>query len=166
MTALQIIFLIVGAATLATAMMVVLSSNLIHAALWLIGTLFFVAVLFVLLEAGFLAAVQVVLYIGAIAVMIIIGAMLTRRVMQDTGPQINSQWWVGALVAVIAFGALTAILLQTPFAASGAVPAPDNLTDLGRALVDPNRFVVPFEVASVLLIGALVGSIVIVGERE
>jgi NADH-quinone oxidoreductase subunit J len=49
---------------------------------------------------------------------------------------------------------------------AAAAPSPDNLADLGRALVDPNRFVLPFEVASVLLIGALIGSIVIVGERE
>ena len=166
MTALQVIFLIVGAATLATAAMVVLSHNLIHAALWLVGTLFFVAVVFVLLEAGFLAAVQVVLYIGAIAVMIIIGAMLTRRVMQDSGPQVNSQWWVGGLVAAIAFAALVFVLVQTPWPVAGVAPSPDNLADLGRALVDPNRFVLPFEVASVLLIGALVGAIVIVGEKE
>jgi len=166
MTALQVIFLLIGAATLATAAMVVLSHNLIHAALWLVGTLFLVAGLFVLLEAGFLATVQVVLYIGAIAVMIIIGAMLTRRVMQDTGPRNISQWWVGALVAAAAFAALTVILLQVPWPLSSAGPSPDNLADLGRALVDPNRFVVPFEIASVLLIAALVGAIVIVREHE
>ncbi len=166
MTALQVIFLLVGAATLATAAMVVLAHNLIHAALWLVGTLFLVAVLFVLLDAGFLATVQVVLYIGAIAVMIIIGAMLTRRVMQDTGPMTNSQWWVAGLVALVAFAALTTLLLQVPWPVSGAAPSPDSLADLGRALVDPNRFVVPFEIASVLLIAALVGSIVIVRERE
>lgn len=166
MTPLQILFLIVAAATLASAVMVVVARNLIHAALWLIVTLFMVAVLFVLLEAGFLAAVQVVLYIGAIAVMIIIGAMLTRRVMADSGPQTNSQWWVGALVATAAFAGLLVMMLQVPWPLSGASVSPDALNDLGRALVDPDRFVLPFEVASVLLIAALVGSIVIVGERE
>jgi NADH-quinone oxidoreductase subunit J len=165
MTPLQVLFLILAGATLASAVMVVVSRNLIHAALWLIVTLFLVAAFFVLLEAGFLAAVQVVLYIGAIAVMIIIGAMLTRRVMQDTGPQNNSQWWVGALVAAVAFVALSAMLVQAPWPLSGTAVSPDSLNDLGRSLVDPNRFVLPFEVASVLLIAALVGSIVIVGDR-
>jgi len=166
MTSLQIIFLLVGAATLASALFVVVARNLIHAALWLIVTLFMVAVLFVLLEAGFLATVQVVLYIGAIAVMIIIGAMLTRRVMQDAGPQINSQWWVAGLVAAAAFAGLAALAFQVPWQVTTAGVAPDSLTELGRSLVDLNRFVVPFEVASVLLIAAFVGSIVIVGERK
>jgi NADH-quinone oxidoreductase subunit J len=165
MTPIQILFLVVGAATLASALAVVVSRNLIHAALWLIVTLFLVAVLFVMLDAGFLATVQVVLYIGAIAVMIIIGAMLTRRVMQDTGPQTNSQWWVGALVAAASFVALVLLLAQVAWPQSLAAVSPNSLNDLGRSLVDPNGFVLPFEVASVLLIAALVGSIVIVGER-
>lgn len=166
MTPVQIIFLLVGAATLVSALRVVASHNLIHSALWLIVTLFMVAVLFVLLEAGFLATVQVVLYIGAIAIMIIIGAMLTRRVMQDAGPQTNSQWWVALLVVAAVFVGLVAMLLRFPWAVTNAAVSPDSLADLGRSLVDPNRFVVPFEVASVLLVAALIGSIVIVGESK
>jgi len=91
MTPLQLIFLFTGAAILISAVMVVVAHNLVHAALWLVVSLFGVAVLFVLLEAGFLAAVQVVLYIGAIAILIIFAIMLTRRVMQDSGPQTNQQ---------------------------------------------------------------------------
>ncbi|MBI3763799.1 MAG: NADH-quinone oxidoreductase subunit J [Chloroflexi bacterium] len=166
MPPLQIVFLVASAATLVSGLLVVVSRNLIHAALWLIVTLFMVAVLFVLLEAGFLATVQVVLYIGAIAIMIIFAVMLTRRVMKDPGPQTNKQWWLAALVSLAIFAALAAILFQVPWTVTNASVSPDSLTDLGKSLVDTNRFVLPFEVASVLLIAALIGSIVIAGGRD
>ncbi len=79
MTAEQIIFLIVGAVTLLSALMVVTARDLVHAALWLVATLFGVAVVYTLLNAGFLAVVQVVVYIGAIAILFIFAVMLTRR---------------------------------------------------------------------------------------
>lgn len=165
MTALQIAFLATAAITLLAGVMTVVSRNLVHAALWLIVTLFGVAVVFVLLEAGFLAVVQVVLYIGAIATMIIFAVMLTRRVMQDTGPQTNAQWWVAALVGAVLFAALVGLFGQVSWPLADAAPG-DTLRDLGVALVDPNQYALPFEVASVLLLAALIGSIVIAGERK
>jgi NADH-quinone oxidoreductase subunit J len=165
MTPLQIVFLIAGALTLLSALLVVTRPNLVHASLWLIATLAGVAVLFVLLEAGFLAAVQVVIYIGAIAILIIFAVMLTRRVMADSGPQVNKNWWGAALAALLMFGALLALLSQVPGAGS-AVPqaiadSEGLLEDLGRSLVDVDRYVLPFEAASVLLLAALVGAIAI-----
>ena len=169
MTALQVIFLITAAATLAAAVTVVTMRNLVHAALALIVTFFGVAVLFVLLEAGFLAAVQVVLYIGAIAILIIFAIMLTLRVMQDTGPQTNSQWWVGGLLAAALLVALWLALRQVPglqvTAPAEAIPA-DSLRMLGASLVDPNQYMLPFELASVLLLLALIGSIMVAGDRK
>ena len=94
MTIMQIIFLVVGAVILGSAFMVVTTGNLIHAALWLIVTLFGVAVLYALLNAGFLAVVQVVIYIGAIAILFIFAVMLTRKEMRDRGPQLNNAWWL------------------------------------------------------------------------
>ena len=79
MTAEQIIFLIVGAVTLVAGLMVVTVRNLVHAALWLVATLFGVAIIYTLLNASFLAVVQVVVYIGAIAILFIFAVMLTRR---------------------------------------------------------------------------------------
>jgi NADH:ubiquinone oxidoreductase subunit 6 (subunit J) len=166
MTALQIIFLIAAAATLGSGVMVVVARNLVHAALWLIVSLFSVAILFVLLEAGFLAAVQVVLYIGAIAILIIFAIMLTRRVMQDTGPQTNRQWWLGALIAAALFAALFLILRQVTYpVANAAVPA-NSLQMLGFSFVDPNQYLLPFEVASVLLLAAMIGAIAIAGDKK
>jgi len=165
-TPLQIIFLVTAAALVFSSFMVVWARNLVHAALWLIVSLFTVAVLFVLLEAGFLAAVQVVLYIGAIAILIIFAIMLTRRVMQDTGPQTNRQWWLGALIAVALLAALYFTLSQVTYPLSTADVPDYSLRTLGRALVDPNQYALPFEVASVLLLVALIGSIVVAGDRK
>jgi len=166
MTSLQIIFLVTAAALVFSSFMVVWARNLVHAALWLIVSLFTVAVLFVLLEAGFLAAVQVVLYIGAIAILIIFAIMLTRRVMQDTGSQTNRQWWLGALIAAALLAALYFTLSQVAYPLSTADAPDDSLRTLGRALVDPNQYALPFEVASVLLLVALIGSIVVAGDRK
>ena len=170
MTADHIIFLVTAALTLGSAIAVVTVRNLVHAALALIVSFFGVAVVFVLLQAGFLAAVQVVLYIGAIAILIIFAIMLTRRVMQDTGPQINRQWWLAAILSVALFAALWMVLRQVPGLQQAVAPASVDseagLRQLGAALVDPNQYMLPFEVASVLLLVALVGSIVIAGDRK
>jgi NADH-quinone oxidoreductase subunit J len=165
MTPEQIVFIIVGLITLTAAIMVVASNNLVHAGLWLILTLAGVAVLFILLQAGFLAVVQVAVYIDAIAIMIIIVVMLTRRAMRETERQVNLTWPYAALAALIIFGVLLALLLQSPGMLQTELPQlPDSgqfLEDLGQGLVDPNRFVLPFEVASILLVAALIGAIVV-----
>ncbi len=165
MTPLQWIFLITGLVTFVAALMVVLSPNLVHAALWLVLTLAGVAVLFVLLEASFLAVVQVVIYIDAIAILLIFADMLTRRVVADTGPMVSRTWWLAAPLAVVLFAGLVAMFGQVPDIMAGPPPLTVDpeifLKDLGRALVDVDRFVLPFEVASILLLAALIGAIVI-----
>jgi len=175
MTILQILFLAISAITLIASIMVVASPNLFHAALWLVLTLAGVAVFFVLLQASFLAMVQlqasflamvqVVVYIGAIAILVIFAVMLTRRAMHEDRPQVNRYWWLGTLAALMLFAALVVILSQLPDAAIGVselpIPEGDLLSLLGMSMVDVNGFVLPFEVASVLLLAALIGSIVI-----
>lgn len=163
----QIIFFIVSAVILTSAFAVVTVRNLVHAALSLIVTLFGVAVLFVLLDAGFLAAVQVVLYIGAIAILIIFAIMLTRRVMQDTGTQVRATWWIGAAIALAIMVGLGLTVPVTGFSLyTGAMPTTDPVVSLGFAFVDPNQYALPFEVASVLLLMALVGSIVVASDKK
>ena len=77
--------------------MVVTTRNLLHAALWLVVALFGVAVLYAILQASFLAVVQVVVYIGAIAILFIFVVMLTRRELMEKGRQTRSKWWIPAL---------------------------------------------------------------------
>lgn len=162
MTGEQIVFLLVALFTLGSGFMVVTTRNLVHAALWLVSTLFGVAVTYALLNAAFLAVVQVVVYIGAIAILFIFAVMLTRKDMRDQGAQHNSNWWFGALIAMLNFGGLF-FLLQTWNGLSTtaqAIPTGfDSVSELGTALTSPDAYVLPFEVASVLLVAALVGAV-------
>src|SRR5512144_1958669 len=147
MTGLQIIFLITAAVILGSALLVVTSRNLIHAALWLIVTLFGIAVLYAILNAGFLAVVQVVIYIGAIAILFIFAVMLTRKELRDKGAQLNPGWWISALVSLLAFGGL--VWMLRGWSGISRLPAGmprnfDAVNALGNALVSPDAFVLPF----------------------
>lgn len=168
MTAQQIIFLLTAFVAVFSAMNVVTTRNMVHAALWLIVTLFGAAVLFALLEASFIAVVQVVVYIGAIAIMFIFAVMLTRRDIRDHGPQHNPGWWSAAVLSVLVFAGLAVVLTQ--WSGINTVSAPtvpeDSLVLLGKALVSPDAFVLPFEVASVLLLAALVGAVYVAVGRK
>src|SRR5258706_15637581 len=143
MTGEKIIFLVVAIFTLVSALQVVTTGNLVHAALWLISTLFGVAVVFALLNAGFLAVVQVVVYIGAIAILFIFAVMLTRKDMRDQGPQMNRNWWLGALLAVLVFAGLFFLLQGWSGLATTAADIPagfDSISELGNALVSPDAY--------------------------
>ena len=165
----QIIFFFAAAVTLVAAIFVVSARNLIHSAFWLILALFGVAVTYVLLHAGFFAVVQVVVYIGAISILFIFAAMLTRKVMQDRGAQNNSNWWLGALIALVFFVGLTVVLLKIPgitTLAPDMASDADPLRQLGVQLVSPDGYLLPFELASVLLVAAMIGAIYVAWERK
>lgn len=169
MTPLQIIFFVVAIITLGGALMVVTTQNLVHAALWLVLSLFGIAVLFVLLDAGFFAVAQVVIYIGAIAILMIFAIMLTRRVAKDSGPQINTTWPIAGVVTLALFGSLFVVFqnwqqihVLPPAFSEGY----DPLQQLGVELVSPNGYLIPFEVASILLLAALIGAIVIAWNKN
>jgi NADH-quinone oxidoreductase subunit J len=152
------------------ALAVVTDRNIFHSALWLLVSLFGVGGLFVMLSAPFLAAVQVLVYMGAIVILVIFAIMLTRRLM-GLEEAVNSQWWVGAIVAIIAFLVIALVLFQ---AGTGVAPVlvreplanlnGRNVAELGKALVDPAQYALPFELASVLLTAAMIGAIVIARE--
>lgn len=169
MTAQQGFFIFFSALTLVAALRVVTVRNLFHAAIWLIAALAGVAALFALLEAGFLAMVQVLAYIGAIAILIVFAIMLTRGMMSPEGRRLNSWSGLGAIVAVVLLIVLAQVVGSFPWATPGTALAEapaDSLETLGKALVDPAQFVLPFEVASVLLLVALVGSIYVARARH
>ncbi len=169
MTPVQIIFLLCAALILASALMVVTTRNLIHAALWLVAVLFGVAVLYAILDASFMAVVQVVIYIGAIAILFIFAVMLTRREMRDRGPQLRKGWWLAALLALLVFAGLAFLLVTQPGVnrtAAAIPPGLDTLGKLGTALVSPNGYVLPFEVASILLLAALIGAVYVAVSKK
>jgi NADH-quinone oxidoreductase subunit J len=161
-----IAFFIFALLSIGGALGVVANRNLIHGALFLIISLFGAAGLFVLLLAPFLAAVQVLVYIGAIVVLIIFAAMLTRG-MTQTREIFNRQWWLAGLLAVVLL-ALLSIGILLPVWGPNGTNTPDMLSamtvgvsELGVALVDGNQYVLPFEVASLLLTAAMIGAIVV-----
>ncbi|HML24337.1 MAG TPA: NADH-quinone oxidoreductase subunit J [Aggregatilinea sp.] len=170
-------FLIFSVITLGSGALVVTTRNLFHAALYLMVSLFGVAGLFVLLTAPFLAGVEIMVYVGAIAILIIFAIMLTPQVMQVVRPRSNQ--WIAALVAAVLFF-LVLVSVLTPVASElgvdnwsagftqdepADVPA-DTLTTLGESLVDKDLYVLPFEVASVLLMAALIGAALMVRPDE
>jgi NADH-quinone oxidoreductase subunit J len=168
MTPEQFVFLVTAVVTLGAALMVVTTRDLVHSALWLILALFGVAVFFVLLSAPFLAVAQLVIYIGAIAILMIFAVMMTRRLVKENGPFINKNWPLAALVAVVLFGGLSWMLSTWEGFSTQAAALPegvDPLVDLGVALVSPNMYILPFELASILLLAALIGALVIGWER-
>jgi len=170
MTVLQLVFLVTSVIIVIAALMTVSSPNLVHAALWLILALAGVAAIFVLLEANFLAVVQVAIYIDAISILIVIAVMLTRRAMHETERQVNRGWLLAAFAAFLVFSGILSLFSQVPQLAdtpSDLVESSDfYLQELGKSLVNVDQFVIPFEVASVLLLAAMIGAIFIARPPE
>lgn len=162
----QGVFIVLSAITLLGAWIVITNRNLYRAALGLVLSFFGVAGLYALLNAGFLAVVQVLIYVGAISILIIFAIMLTRGVMDRDVVQRNTQWAISLLVALALFGVLgytLAFRTTDQWSVSGAGLPEEPIAALGEALVV--TYALPFEVASVLLLVALVGAIVIAREQ-
>jgi NADH:ubiquinone oxidoreductase subunit 6 (subunit J) len=161
----QIVFIVLSAITLIGALGVVTNRNLFRCALFLVLSFVGVAGLYILLEAEFLAMVQILVYVGAISILIIFAIMLSRRLMSPEFRASNEQW-VWALAAAVALFAILAVILLRVSWPTVSAPAPANaISALGQALVNPNQYLLVFEVASVLLVVALVGAVIIARER-
>ena len=170
-----IVFVVAGAACLAGAVGVVASRNPVHAALSLVGTLFGIAVLFVAQEANFLAAVQVIVYAGAIVVLFLFVIMLLgvdRAENLRVEPLGGGQRVTAGVVAVGVLGLVLTTLASTGWDATGAVGDVDesvpDINQLGEAVF--TRYLYAFEITSVLLVIAVVGAVVLArrvrGEEE
>jgi len=162
LNAISIGFVVFTIFTLGGAFGVVTTRNLFQGTIWLMVSLFGVAGYFVLLSAPFLAAVQILVYIGAIAILITFAVMLTRSIARI------KERYIRTLPNFIASLALFLILLlgvTIPiFGPHPPASIPDYVAstrDLGAALVDENGYVVPFLLASVLLTAAMIGAIFI-----
>lgn len=162
-TYLHVVFLALAAFTLLCAVGVVASRNLFHAAIWLIGAFAGVAGLYWLLEAEYLAIAQILIYIGAIATLIVFAIMLSRGMMIGRIKMNNFQAGISAVVAVLLFAVLSFILLQVTWPVDAQAIVADPIPQIGEAFV--TTYVVPFQVISVLLSVALVGAIMIARER-
>ena len=152
-----VLFYLAGALTLGGALSVVMSRNIVYAAFGLIVALIGVAGVFLLAFAQFLALVQVLIYGGAIVIVIVFALMLTRledfRNLSD-----HKQWPLAALAAMAVFGILAAAIART--AVSTGERTEVSFTVLGERLF--TDWAVPFEVVSLVLLVALIGAVVMV----
>ena len=160
----MIIFGLFSLVTLGAALAVVTHKNILHSAFYLVLSFVGVASIYVLLEAPFIAVVQVLVYIGAIAILIVFAIMLTRRLYSEDLIQRNAQWVWSALGAAVFFLVLGWIVYSANWPVVQQAVPEDAITLLGQDLL--STYVVPFEIASVLLLAALVGAILIGRERE
>jgi NADH-quinone oxidoreductase subunit J len=142
-----------------SALRVVTTKNLVHAALYLVLVLAGVAGIFILLAAEFLAIVQILVYIGAIVVLFLFGIMLTRAPIGKLSELDNDQRWLGALVALGLFGLLGSVLYDGFGRTKIEATQVARTGDVGLSIFQ--TYVIPFEVISVLLLAALVGAVVI-----
>ncbi len=157
MVAQNIAFYLLAAAMVAAAFRLVTTKNVVRAALYLAVVLAGVAGIFILLAAEFVAWAQVLVYIGAVVVLLLFGVMLTRAPIGKESELDNDQRWLAVLVSVFLVGALAAVLgdaFGTEKIAFGEIQPTAALAD---SLF--STYVIPFEVASVLLLAALVGAV-------
>ena len=168
MTTMQVLFLIFAAIILGSAFKVVTTRKMIHAAFWLIVALFGIAAIYAMLNAGFLAMVQIVVYVGAIAILFIFAVMLTRKELLDKGQALNDNWSLAGILSLLSFSGLFMLLNNwSGFAKMApALPDTDMVVELGTALVTPNAYLLPFEIASVLLLAALIGAVYVANEAK
>jgi NADH:ubiquinone oxidoreductase subunit 6 (subunit J) len=154
-----ILFYALAVIVLAPAVMVMVAKDIIRVAFWLLASLSGVAGMYILLDADFLGATQVLVYIGGILVLILFGIMMTHRdpIMIEVEDVRRRSPAVGLAVGLVMFGALLGLVLGTGWDTgtgrdTGAVTTPD----IGRALL--TDYILPFEIISVLLLVVLCGS--------
>jgi NADH:ubiquinone oxidoreductase subunit 6 (subunit J) len=149
-------FLVLAVAAVVGAAMVVLTRNVVHAAFWVLEVMMAVAGLFMLLSAGFLALVQVMVYAGAVSVLLLFTVMLTLRDRDDAVRPLELSWAAGGVALAVLVAAGTAIASFAPRIPQMPAVTP-GVADFGRLLF--SGWALPFEIASVILLIALVGAV-------
>jgi len=171
----QAVFYYMAAASVVSALLAVTRKNPVHSMLWVLALFLHMAGMFLLLDAEFLAAVQVIVYAGAILIFYLFVVMLLDLPDEEARPRFGQHWPFAALVG-LSFAALAWLarsdmdlfevgITATPVAAPVAVegPPPGSLEDVGMELFGP--FALPFEMASLVLLAAIVGAIVLARRR-
>ncbi len=156
-----VVFFVFAILAVASAWGVVTSKNIMHSALYLALSFSGVAVLYVLMNADYLAAVQLLIYTGGIAIMVVFAIMLTLRgEISDSNPE-NGVWGWGAIISVLMFLMIALVVLTntdwrvlpTPWTSGGSA------SDISLLLL--TKFMIPFEAVAILLTMALVGAVVL-----
>ena len=158
-------FFTLAAIIVCSSIFVVTLRNLVHCALFLVLAFFGVAGIFILLDAEFLAAVQVLIYVGAVTVLLLFAIMLTYKISSKSISQTNRQGGIALLVSLAIFGILCALVILSGFSTVTTKSAiTKNFTAiLGKQLLVD--YLLPFELASIVLLVVIIGAIVL-AKRE
>jgi NADH-quinone oxidoreductase subunit J len=156
-------FILLAIAAFGGALMVVLSRNVVRAAFWLLEVMMSIAGLFMLLSAGFLALVQVLVYAGAVSVLMLFTVMLTLRRREDAQRPLDLTWSAAGLALAVLAAAGAAIVSYIPPVVRPPAITP-GVEAFGRALF--TSWALPFEIASIILLVALVGAVWWAGGRQ
>ena len=155
----EVVFILLGLMSLGAAILVVTTRNVVHAALWLVVTLAGVAGCYLMLTAEFVAWVQVLIYVGAVIVLLLFGIMLTKAPIGGDA-DLNSENRVAAtLVGLASAGTLTTLVVDAFRHEYVDLGPGSGATAVGESIF--RSYVLPFEVVSILLLAALIGSIVL-----
>ena len=165
-----LLFYAFAALTVFSAALLVTSRNVFHGALYLAVSLFGVAAIFALAGSFFLAGIQVLIYIGAVVVLLIFVINLTKQLAGSSAAQINEAVWPAVITSLLTVTLIILAVLKTDWVtrigrSAAQAEAGDNTAVIGTQLL--TNFAIPFEVVSVLLLAALIGAIAIVSrDRE
>ena len=163
MTAEAVVFWVLAVLAVGAALGTVLTRNVFRVAASLVVCFLAVAGLYITLSADFLAAAQVLIYVGAIAVLIIMAVMLTRQA--ERGNQPGAFGWPALIAAVIFTGALIWASLSTDWPLSGAPAPEETAAGLGQLLFSGNGLVIVVEIAALLIVAAIIGAVSIAKDK-
>ena len=153
----EILFLGLISVIAISAIWVVVSPNLVHSAVSLLFTLFGIAGLYVFLYADFMAATQVVIYVGGILVLIIFGVMLTNKIDKPVIESVSSNKIIGVLISSFIFTMLSVVIIQTKWPINeNSLPGPSTVELIGKLIL--GKYLLPFELVSILLLASLVSA--------
>ena len=160
------VFYGIGGVVILMALGVILFRNIVHSALCLIGSFIALGCLYIFLSADFLGAVEIMVYGGAVAIIIVMGIMLIERDdMSHSNPGRGVVAHIAAgIVSAFFFVSMAAAVIMSPFGEPGEYKLADSVTGLADLML--TKYIVPFEVAAVLLLMAMVGAIIIAKGRE
>ncbi len=159
----SIVFWILAIVTVSAALAVVILRDVFRAALSLVLLFLAIAVMYITLYADFLAVVQVLIYVGAISILIIVAVMLTWEVWHGSPP---GKLRIPALiVSLLLLGTMVFTVVETKWETSGEPPMQPTTAAIGTSLFSQGGYILPVEISAVLLLAAILGAIVLMREK-
>jgi len=163
MSATAIIFYAISAFILGTGILAVTTRKIFRSAIWLLFSLIGIAALYFLLQVEFIAAVQIIVYVGGIVVLIIFSIFLTQKSGDEMPKPIRSRSLFSAIAAILGFAFTTNLIAHYGFNELSNTPFALDISKIGLQMLSTTEhgYILPFELVSILLLAAMIGCIVI-----